>query len=727
VGDQGAVFRTTDGGTTWTALTSNVSTRLRKLAASPLDNRILIVLGDQATLIRSANSGTNFATINLGAGNTRNLHQLGFIPTTNTLFAAGQNGYLISSTNAGSNWVTRQAGIRNDFTVIDLKSSTYGFIAGNGGNVYLTSNGAQTLVNRSLPESVEILGMEFWNTTYGFVTGDKGTIFRTANAGTNWTKVSANTPAKIKGIHIFLPEVPYIVGEKGLVGRTFTSGNEWSFITNTNTTEDLNDLLAFDLQTAFAVGNKGQISWSNNGIDWLTISSGTIENLNFATRVDSSTALAVGNRGIMLKTTDKARTWRKIETGIIQNLYSIDFFDTQIGFAVGDSGITLATKDGGETWSIIKSSTIRDLRGISVPSPTNALAVGKDGSILSYSCTTPSSVSPISGNSTECLGLSRYTINSQPELGSEIVWRVDGGLIVSGQGSPTIEIEWTTPGRNAVLVSRTNFCGNGETSALEVQVNSIPTVSAAISGEGSVCVNSSTTYSVPSQNGVTYTWEITGGQVQTGQGTSTVSVLWTNTGDQKISVVASSTCGKSEAKLKSIRINKTPDQPAAITGESIAPLGEFRYQTVAIPGLNYKWSVSGGGKITSGQGTSSILVIWEQEGKFEVTVEAQNECNFGPKRSLPVNVNIITALEPKPSGADIKVSPNPSDGQIAIQSSSLDTFESVKVINSLGQVLYQSIIHQGDERHDIASLPRGVLYIQLSGKNGRVTKKILVR
>jgi photosystem II stability/assembly factor-like uncharacterized protein len=727
VGDQGTFFRTTDGGNTWTSVATAITTNLKKLAASPIDNRVLVALGDQARMIRSINSGTSFTSINLGAGNIRNLNQVGFIPATNTVFAFGQNGYIISSTNAGTNWTTRQAGIRNDFSTADFKSNTTGFISGKNGEFYVTTNAGASLISRPLPEKVDIEAIDFWNTAFGYASSNAGKMYRTANSGSAWIPVPSQTPNKITGFYLFATSVLYISGTNGYISRSFDSGGTWDQTVKTNTTEDLVDLTYFDFVFGFAIGKNGQISWTAGGTNWETKPKLTSENLNALAKLDTTTAIVVGNNGVVLKTKDKAVTWEILSFPEKVNLTSVDFWDLNLGFVVGEKGVTYQTKNGGLSWTKINSGTIRDLASVNYGDPNSAFAVGKDGTILSYSCTTPGSVSPISGNSTECLGLSSYTINSQPELGSEIVWRVDGGIIVSGQGSPTIEIEWTTPGRNAVLVSRTNFCGNGETSALEVQVNSIPTVSVNISGEGSVCINSTTNYSVPSQNGVTYTWEITGGQVQTGQGTSSVSVQWTGIGDQKISVFATSICGKSDAKTKSIRVNKAPDQPAAITGESITPLGEFRYQTVAIPGLNYKWSISGGGKITSGQGTPSILILWEQEGKFEVTVEAQNECNFGPKRSLPVNVNIITALEPKPSSADIKVYPNPSDGQVTIQSTSLDTFESLKVINSLGQVLYQSIIHQGDKQQDLASLPRGILYIQLSGKNGRVTKKILVR
>ena len=727
VGDLGTFFRTTDGGNTWTSVPTNVTARLKKIAASPVDNRILVAVGDQATAIRSINSGSTFGTVNLGAGNLRNLHQLGFIPATNTLLAFGQNGYIISSTNAGTNWTTRQAGIRNDFSSTDFKSTTVGFLSGKNGEFYVTTNGGVSLISRPLPEKINIHSIDFWNTSFGYASSESGKMYRTANSGSTWIPVPSNTPNKITGFYLFATSVLYVSGAKGYVSRSFDSGVTWDQTINTGITEDLADLTYFDFVFGFGIGKNGQIIRTAGGTIWETKPKLTNEDLNALAKLDTTTAIVVGNNGVVLKTKNKAVTWEILPFPEKVNLTSVDFWDLNLGFVVGEKGVTYQTKDGGLTWFKINSGTLRDLASVNYGNPNSAFAVGKDGTILSYSCTPPGSLSPISGASTSCLGTSTYTITSQPELSSEIVWRVDGGNIVSGQGSPIIEIEWTTPGRNAVLVSRSNFCGNGETSFIEVQVNPKPAISELISGQGTVCITTSHTYSVPNQSGSTYTWEVTGGEIKTGQGTSSIEVLWITPGDQKISVTASSPCGKSEATVKSIKANKSPDQPAAIAGETITPLGQFIYQTTAIPGLNYKWSISGGGKIVSGQGTASITVNWEQEGQFEVSVEAQNECNFGPKRALNVTVNIITALEPKPDLAKLIVYPNPSDGQVTILSATLDAFESLQVVNSLGQVIYSSVIYQGEKRHDVDSLPRGVLYIQLSGKNGVTTQKILVR
>jgi hypothetical protein len=49
-----------------------------------------------------------------------------------------------------------------------------------------------------------------------------------------------------------------------------------------------------------------------------------------------------------------------------------------------------------------------------------------------------------------------------------------------------------------------------------------------VTGDPVVCEDGTNTYSVPLLPGATYQWVVTGGSVQTGQGTNTITVKWNN-------------------------------------------------------------------------------------------------------------------------------------------------------------------------------------------------------
>jgi photosystem II stability/assembly factor-like uncharacterized protein len=727
VGENGAFLKTLDGGETWSELTVNTERTLRKVAVSPIDIRVIVAIGDTATVVRTGNSGTSFSYPNLGATNLRKLKNLAFKPNLAQASAVGQDGYLVNSTNSGGSWSQKLAGIRINFTTVDFKNLNTGFIAGENGGFFVTSNGAASLVSRPLLEPLFIQTIDFWNTGFGYTSSPSGKIYRTGNSGNAWVPVFLPVDRTLSGFYLFAPSVLYAAGNSGYITRSFDSGVTWDQTIVTNTTENLKDLTFFDFAVGFAMGDNGQISWSFGGNEWENIPKVTNENLNALAKLDTIQALIVGDAGIILKTDDKARTWRIIESGTTKNLNSIDFFSQNVGFIAGDEGIALVTLDGGETWIQTNTGTLRNFSGVSAGTDSKAYFAGEDGTIITYNCIPPvATLGAISGNSQSCISNEIYTIAELPVSGSEILWRVDGGEIISGQGTNQIEVEWTIPGRNAVLVSQSNFCGNGETSAMEVTVSSIPPDDMLIEGEGISCVNSTKAYSLPKIEGTTYTWTVSGGEISTGQGTNEVKVNWDEAGDQLLMVTQENRCGTSEPILKAIRINTAPDQPSDILGENQTALGQQYYEIEEISGLDYKWAISGSGKIISGQGSTRILVNWEQEGDFELSVQAQNECGFGAKQSLGVNVNVITVLEPK-LNYDLKIYPNPSFGTLNISSKNLDSWSIIQVFNPMGQVVQSNSISVGQSEVYLSGLPRGLLLIQLQGKNGLKTEKILVQ
>lgn len=728
VGENGTFLKTIDGGASWTVLSPGTSSTLRKVAISPLDARIVVAVGDMATVVRTANSGTTFAKPSLGTGNVRNLHSIAFKPSSNLATTVGQDGYLINSSNSGASWSQKFAGIRNDFTTADFKDQNTGFIAGQDGAFFVTTNGATSLVSRPLPEPVTIKSLAFWNTAFGYSGSDQGKIYRSSNSGSSWVPVFTAADRTITGFYLFAPSVIYLSGSQGYISRSFDSGVTWDQSVSSNTLENLKGLIFFDFGYGVAIGEKGQISRTFGGSIWETVPKVTEQNLNALAKIDTSRAVVVGDGGIILKTEDKASTWKIIASGTTKNLKSIDFFGTEYGFISGEEGLALVTSDGGETWREFATGTLRDLNAVSAGTDLRAYFAGDDGTVLSFSCVPPTgNVGEISGGFQACLGTASYSISAAPQLGSEILWRVDGGEILSGQGTPQIEVRWTETGRNAVLVSRTNFCGSGETSALEVSVAASPPSTQAIAGEGAVCSGASYSYSLPSQNGISYTWAVTGGEIKSGQGSHQVEVVWAQQGEQRISVIQENYCGPSPSLQKTISVASTPSSPSSIAGATMTSLVAEIYSIDPIAGLNYRWSISGGGgKILSGQGSASVTVVWEKEGDFELAVEAQNACGYSTKRILSVNVNLITALEPT-ANTDLKLYPNPSQGTVTLTSDSLDSWSSLTVTNSLGQPLRELTISSGQREVYLESLPKGLLLLQLKGKDGQVTKKLLVR
>lgn len=727
VGENGIILKTQDFGETWTSLNSGLTKNLKEVAISTLDARIFTVVGEDAAALRSTNEGATFSIANLGAGNNRNLADLAYLPNSNVVWAVGETGYVISSTNAGASYTQRQAGQDIDFLEVDFKTDRYGLIGGEEGKLFVTSNFAQSLVSRPIPESSTIRGLSFWNGSFGYVSTESSKIYRTTNAGSTWLDVTPPESNVINGFYLFAPSVFYVAGNDGFVASSFNSGDSWNDLPTTDTEKDFKAVMFFDFVYGIAIGDGGEISFSTGGIQWSSMNSPTTENLNGLAKLDEFTAIVVGNKGTILKTEDKATSWRVIETEISEDLLSVDFFDNQYGFISGKNGLTLATKDGGETWQQIETGTSRDLHGISAGTPLIAYAVGDDGTIIRYNCTPPEgTLSEIQGPSETCLQSQTYQIEDSPIPGSTIVWRVDGGEIISGQGTSQIEVQWIDPGRKGVFVSRQNFCGTGETSYIEVIVSDLPPQTLQIEGQGATCINQTETYSLPYLEGVSYNWSAEGGEIISGQGTSSVEIRWNSAGFTEVIAIPQNSCGTNPPIKLPVQISALPEQPSEISGESIVPPGEFTYQIQVEAGLNYQWTIDGGGRILAGQGTESIRVLWEEEGEFVLSVAAQNACDFGPARTMPIQVSLITGLEPSPDLEGLKIYPNPSSGTLYIKAEFLDRWYQAELISSQGQALIQHEIPQGLKSLEFTDLKPGMYFIRLLGSQNTFVRKIVV-
>jgi DNA-binding beta-propeller fold protein YncE len=137
-GTDGGIFKSTDGGTTWTdtGLTNPYDPdgpRVHTLAIDPQTPDTLYA-GIGSGVFKSTNGGANWTTINTGLTNTY-VHALAIDPQAPDTLYAGIGSGVFKSTNGGTNWFAINTGLTNtriQFLAIDpqtpriLYAGTYG-------------------------------------------------------------------------------------------------------------------------------------------------------------------------------------------------------------------------------------------------------------------------------------------------------------------------------------------------------------------------------------------------------------------------------------------------------------------------------------------------------------------------------------------------------------------------------------------------------------------------
>jgi len=208
-------------------------------------------------------------------------------------------------------------------------------------------------------------------------------------------------------------------------------------------------------------------------------------------------------------------------------------------------------------------------------------------------------------------------------------WTVSaGGTITSGSTSNAITVTWSTTGAKTVSVNyyNANNCTAANPTVYNVTVNPLPVPT--ITGLSTVC-KGTTGVVYTTQTGMTnYIWTVSAGGTITAGGTPTsnsVTITWNTAGVQAVTVNYTNANGCTAASPVSYSVTVNPT-PVPVIGSNNVPCvnstGNNYYTETGMTG--YVWTVSAGGTITSGQGTSSILVTWTVAGSQWVSVNYNN-------------------------------------------------------------------------------------------------------
>ncbi|HRP39961.1 MAG TPA: PKD domain-containing protein [Chitinophagales bacterium] len=264
---------------------------------------------------------------------------------------------------------------------------------------------------------------------------------------------------------------------------------------------------------------------------------------------------------------------------------------------------------------------------------------------VAVSDTTPPAPAVITGNASPCPGTLVYTISSISQATSYTWTLSGGGSIISGQGTTSVNIDWTTVGGPYTLsVSAENVCGSSVQTSLTINVlNGSAPVVGAISGDTLLCP-STKTYSIATVSGATgYVWSVTGGgTITSGQSTTSIDVNWAQAGSGVVSVIANGSCSNSTPATLNVTVKPgAPAQPGNITGTQAVCGGvSENYSIASVPNAtNYVWGISNGGIIISGQGTTGININWgNSTGAFTISVYAENDCGQSAVQTIQVTV-----------------------------------------------------------------------------------------
>ncbi|MDX9773640.1 MAG: T9SS type A sorting domain-containing protein [Bacteroidales bacterium] len=161
----------------------------------------------------------------------------------------------------------------------------------------------------------------------------------------------------------------------------------------------------------------------------------------------------------------------------------------------------------------------------------------------------------------------------------------------------------------------------------------------AISGLSTTPANSLVTYSTVAVTGDTYLWSVTGGVIQSGQGTNSITILWGSGPAGSITLTETAAIGGCSQTTAPYSVSITDIPNPLVTGNTSVCLGSVEtYSTPLVSSHTYSWAVTGG-TYTLGATNNIINVTWTSTGAGSVRV---TETGASPViNTLPVTVNPV--------------------------------------------------------------------------------------
>jgi hypothetical protein len=226
-------------------------------------------------------------------------------------------------------------------------------------------------------------------------------------------------------------------------------------------------------------------------------------------------------------------------------------------------------------------------------------------------------------------------------------WKVNGMNVGTNNQSYTY-----TPanGDNVSCILTSDItCPSGNPATSNAIVLSAYMLNPTITGSSTACLgNATSTYSTQA-NMTGYQWNVSaGGEIISGTGTNTITVLWSMAGAKTVTVAYGNPAGcvAQTPGVLNLTVYDTPGTAGIISGPMEVCVGTqgVAYSVAAIPNASgYLWKVPFGVTVVSGAGTRSIAVNFSNSAFIgDFSVKGTNICFTGAQSpNLSVKANAL--------------------------------------------------------------------------------------
>ncbi len=339
--------KTTDGGANWTGGTLGGNNFYSVFA---IDANNVFLAGASATIYATTNGGTNWTQY--VPPTTNDLYSIRAVDAQ-TIWAAGTVGAIVHSTNGGTNWSAETSGVFSTIKSLFFINSNTGWACGTSSTLLKYSHapvGTLTVTSPNGGEEWEFGASNNITWTSSNITNVK--IEVTTDNGTNWNVVIANTNAS-SGSYSWLvnygPSANCKIRISDISDSTINDLSENTFTIY----EKLITLTSPNGGESWKVGSQHNITWTSNHVTNVTIfyqTSGTGYWTQIADNIPADGGSYSWTIPNTASTTCKVQIWADGDDGYID--------ESDNTFTIYQPTVNLAGPNGGEDWQVGSSHNI---------------------------------------------------------------------------------------------------------------------------------------------------------------------------------------------------------------------------------------------------------------------------------------------------------------------------------------------------------------------------------
>ncbi|MDQ3019318.1 MAG: hypothetical protein M3R36_01925 [Bacteroidota bacterium] len=385
-GDNGSVYKSTNGGINWSISNSGVSSvKLNSISFKDVNNGTIV--GDNGKVYVTNNGGASWTS--QISGTTRNLLKVKYF--TDSLIAVGEYGTIL--TNTKGSWTDIVTRTTSDIRGVSGTNTSDIHVCGGGGFIRNNRNGSGKYLNFEInPMMANLVDIFYYGYNKGFaVSSLNNVIIYTTNGGLNWNmptgaKVSFSWIQKIPSgggignnlcMHPLNRNSMFVVyGSTVYVSRD--RGDTWTNIATVSTGGSAHSFYVSPVDTniwlcASSGSPTDRVARSTNyGATWTTIISYDFSTYGQPLEMDQNDPrifyFAPSNfSGTgLFKSTDNGSSFNLIapynQSGIGSPCDVIVMWDSSSVIYLGDDGADIwKSNNGGVNWNLVKPGTAAEI------------------------------------------------------------------------------------------------------------------------------------------------------------------------------------------------------------------------------------------------------------------------------------------------------------------------------------------------------------------------------